>query len=130
MTTWADVRQYLNSNYKVNDVNATMMALDFGLDDSRSQRVFVYLEMNSNGAEWICIESPFGRIDNVDLRKALTLLEGKIFGAIGFVGPDLVTIKHSTPIGDLNGAELEVPMQLAAVVADELERQLGLGDAF
>lgn len=129
MTTWADVHAYLRSKYTIADEGQGYLALNFVTEGDRTQRVLVDFELGRNNAEWICISSGIGKVGEVDLEKALEIVNNRIFGAIGRRG-DVYIVKHSAPLADMNGPELETPMLLAVNVADEIEAALGLGDTY
>lgn len=129
MTTWSDANSFLKSKFKITSEGQGNLILNFETDTGRSQLVFVGFELMSDNSEWICIQSAFGKVGEVDLNKALEVLGDRIFGAIGKMN-DLVTVKHSAPLADMNAEELVTPMMLSAHVADQLESALGLGDKF
>jgi len=128
MTTWGSVRDYLLANYEIASERDGQIALDFATEGGRSQRVSIDLE-EWEGRSWICISSGFGEVGQVDLERALSLIESRIFGAIGQVG-NYYVVKHSAPLEDMNTDERELPMQLTLSLADELEAALTDGDRY
>jgi hypothetical protein len=79
--------------------------------------------------EWVQIESPFGRLDSVDLRGAVEATRETVCGGIGAMG-ELATVRHAMPLLNLDINELERPLILVTSTADNLERQFQGGDAF
>lgn len=128
MTTWASLRTYLSSQYNIASEREGQVALEFPTSNGRSQRVSVDLEVLAD-KEWVCITSGFGEVGQVDLERALEILNSRIFGAIGRSG-NYYVVKHSAPLADMNAEELEFPMHLTLSLADQLEAEVGMGDKF
>jgi len=136
MANWRDVIGYLRSSYKIADEirndsgEITALKLIFNTGDGRSQVVLVGREtLNDGQEEWLSIESPFARIDGVDLRAVVKEAGNKVCGGLGVVG-DLLTFKHSAPLANLDNNELERPLHLVIGTADRLEHQFAGGDTF
>jgi hypothetical protein len=106
------------------------MKLIFDVGDLRSQVVFLWKMSMLDGAEdWVQIESPFGRLDSVNLRAAIDSMGNTVCGGIASLG-ELVTVRHSVPLLNLDINEFERPLVLVTGTADRLERQLQGGDEF
>lgn len=136
MANWRDVIGYMRARYKISDEfrndagDVTSLKLVFNLPDGRSQLVLVAVEALDDGREeWVTIESPFARIDAVDLRAVIQEAGNKVCGGLGTLG-DLLTFKHSAPLANLDNNELERPLELVIGTADHLERRFSGGDDF
>lgn len=129
MADWQSVREHLRSNFKIEEVNDSLLKLLFTFEDGRSQFVFVTRTGNDAWGEWVRVEAPIGSWADVHLPKALELIEDAVCGGLGRVA-EFVTIRDSFPIDDLSIEELEKPMMLVAAIGDDLESKLVGGDRF
>jgi hypothetical protein len=130
MASWTALVDYVRRQYKVADEQPGMMKLVFDVGDMRSQVVFLWRMPLQNGTEeWVQIESPFGEINSVDLRAAVVAMSKLVCGGLAAVG-DLVTVRHSVPLENMDINEFERPLTLVLGTADNLERQLTGGDDF
>ena len=130
MAEWQDLVGYVRANYKVADESPTMMKLVFETGDLRSQVVVLWRQTLKDGAEeWLQIESPFAKVDEVDIRRALEEAGNLVCGGLAVMG-DILTIRHSVPLENLNINEFERPLALVTFTADELERRLSGGDKY
>jgi hypothetical protein len=130
MASWGALNAYIHSNYKVADESQGMIKLVFELRDGRSQMVLVERSTLLEGLEeWAIIESPFGRIDQVDTRAAIREVGDNVCGGIASSG-DFITFRHSVPLANLDPNEFERPLQLVTTTADRLEVMFSGGDVF
>lgn len=131
MTTWNDLKDYIRRNYTIADEQDNRIKLIFNVGGMRSQVVLVYRQALLDGQEeWFSVESPVGPLDQVDLRAALRHVGGFVCGALATLGDDLLVLRHSAPISDLNIAEFERPLGLVVNSADQLEQKFVGGDDF
>lgn len=130
MASWGALNVYIHSNYKVADENPSLIKLIFEMPNGRSQMVLVGRSTLLDGLEeWAVIESPFGRIDDVDVKAAIREVSDNVCGGIASSG-DFVTFRHSVPLANLDPNEFERPLQLVTGTADRLESQFSGGDFF
>lgn len=130
MTTWADLENYISANYKIGDRQPGRLRLTFDVGGMRSQVVFVFRDTLRDGTEeWFSIESPIGPVNRVDLRRALERVGGMVCGALAQLG-EMVVLRHSAPLTNLDINEFERPLNLVVTSADMLERELVGGDDF
>ena len=122
MTTWAEVKKYVHQKYKVEDVNDDLMKLLFETSAGRSQLVFIEHAYNDS-AEWIKMNSPLGKLDEVNIATACRLISDKLMGGI-VLHDDMVAVTNAMPIADLDANEIDEPMARLSMIADELERYL------
>jgi hypothetical protein len=66
---------------------------------------------------------------SVNLRAAVEATEKIVCGGIGSLG-ELVTVRHSVPLLNLDINEFERPLHPVTTTADRLEQQLQGGDQF
>jgi hypothetical protein len=130
MAAWQDLVGYVRANYKVSDESPTSMKLVFDTGHLRSQVVMLWYVTLSDGAEeWLQIESPFAEVNKIDLRNALEEVGRIVCGGLAVIG-DVLTIRHSVPLANLNINEFERPLVLVTNTADRLEALLAGGDQF
>lgn len=134
MATWSDLRGYIANKYKIMEDIGRGLALGFELEDGRTQTVFVTnYNLLSGREEWALIESPVGKLGQVDLGRAVQLIGDKVVGGIAlatdFADP-LVTVRHAVPLANLDVNEFEAPFGIVMRTADELEKSLTGSDTF
>jgi len=130
MASWQDLAAYVRSNYKVADESPTMMKLVFDTGDLRSQVVLLWCVTLKDGEEeWLQIESPFADVGAIDTDKALEEVGKLVCGGLAVMG-NMLTVRHSVPLENLNINEFERPLTLITFTADELERRLSGGDRY
>lgn len=130
MAAWQDLVGYVRANYKVSDESPESMKLIFDMGQLRSQVVMLWhVTLGDDNEEWLQIESPFAEVDKIDLRKALEEVGLIVCGGLALIG-DVLTIRHSVPLANLNINEFERPLALVTSTADRLEAQLAGGDQF
>jgi hypothetical protein len=130
VATWADLTDYVKSNYKIADQKPGFIKLVFEVGGLRSQVVMLWHQTLSGGTEeWVQIESPFGELGSVDLTKAVQAVGDTVCGGLACMG-NLVTFRHSLPLLNLNINEFERPLTLVTNTADELEKRFTGGDRF
>ena len=130
MATWSAVTDYVRSHYKIADEKPGSMKLIFDVGDLRSQVVFLWrMTLDDGTEEWLQIESPFGKLDSVNLRAAVDAMGKMVCGGIGAWG-ELVTVRHSVPLLNLDINEFERPLHLVTTTADLLEQQFQGGDQY
>lgn len=130
MATWSALTEYVRNHYKISDEKPGSLKLVFDVGDLRSQVVFLWRMTLSEGTEdWVQIESPFGKLDSVNLRGAIDSMGQTVCGGIAALG-DLVTVRHSVPLLNLDINEFERPLALVTGTADRLEQQFQGGDQF
>lgn len=125
MATWGDVRGYLFKTYKIKSESddGRVLSLLFETGGGRSQHVFVSLTGNDHIGQWVRVESVIARRDEVDIFRVLQEASGYVCGAVALID-ELVTLRDSFPLADLQIAELEDPLHLVLNSADQLEQAL------
>lgn len=130
MATWSALTEYVRSHYKISDEKPGSLKLVFDLGNLRSQVVFLWRMTLDEGTEdWVQIESPFGRLDSINLRGAIDAMGETVCGGIAALG-EFVTVRHSVPLLNLDINEFERPLALVTGTADRLEQQFQGGDQF
>lgn len=124
MATWMDLASYVRSNYKIGMEEPGKIGLTFETGDLRSQMVFLWHLALADGTEdWVQIESPVGRLADVNLLSALSETGSMVCGGLAAFD-DLLTFRHAVPLLNLNINEFERPLLLVTTTADRLERVL------
>ena len=123
MTTWNDVKRYIHSNYKAEDLTDDAIKLLFDTGRLRSQLVFLVHIESESGEDWLQVHSPIGDRGEVDLERAAEILSTKVAGGLMIIG-DKVLVTNSSPLSNLDTNELVDPMLSILRTADELENTL------
>jgi hypothetical protein len=130
MATWSTLTEYVRSHHQISDEKPGFLKLVFDVGDLRSQVVFLWrMTLNDGAEDWVQIESPFGRLDSVNLRGAIDSMGKTVCGGIAALG-ELVTVRHSVPLLNLDINEFERPLTLVTGTADRLEQLFQGGDQF
>ena len=124
MATKAETISHIKSNYKVQEDDGTLF-LVFNAGESRSQGVFVFVDDFK-----MEIKSAFATTESISAEQAFEATEA-VNTAFG-IGRDgsFYVVKHVVPIADLDPSEIIAGIELPMSVADDLEKELGLGDSF
>lgn len=130
MATWPAVKQYLLSNYRCQSFMEDGLKITFSLDEGRSQVVTVEpAGVDRLNPEWMDINSPIGDLDKVDLKRALRRVPDFVVGGLSARG-DLVTLRASLPLENLDRNEIEEPLRKILLIADHLEKELTQADVY
>jgi hypothetical protein len=130
MATWPEVQKYVRQNYEVSREPADdLMILRFQTTPGRDQQVFVSVITTGNGREWVRFASIVGRIDNLDLTRALELASENIACGLGQI-VDLLAVVHYQLLATVDGAEIDLGLTVAAANGDDLERALVGSDTY
>ena len=129
MASWDDLVLWVRVRYEVMAQNADSLTFRLPTTDDRDQLVYVHHRGEVDGHDWIQIESPIARLDEIDLRRLLELAEEAVVG--GAVAVDGTAVfRHAAPLEDLTFSEFEAPFRMVTVTADRLEHQLTGTDRF
>lgn len=126
MVTWHEVKEFIRRNYVVSSEQGNLLALEFQTDRGRSQLMFVSGIEGSNDLDSVRFFSPFARTDQISPAQFAQLASDAIFGLAEQA--DFYGFVHNAFLADLDASEIHVPMNYITALADQVERQLGLGD--
>jgi hypothetical protein len=129
MASWDGLRNYIKAHYTVATDELDAMALDFRLDDGRTQRVIVR-RLRLGNDEWAEILTPVCREDDIAPRDALRRNSSMVVGGLALGEDGTIVFRHSLPLKDLDPDEFEVPFHLAVRFGDSLERELAGVDRY
>lgn len=129
MASWQELKGHIASNYKIADDQGSFLKLIFGVNGDRSQVVFVHHISNNSGEQWAAVESPIGPVAKVSLPDALEAISETVCGGLSRIG-DLLTVRDSFPLANLDINEFEAPLHHVIGIADGLEAQFAGGDEY
>lgn len=130
MANWRQVKSYLNNNYRIKQDEGDFVVMVFDTGNSRSQVVFLSVERLRDGTEeWLTILSSVGKVSEINLVQALTLIENMVVGGLTQLG-DMLMVKHTLPLLNVDDNEIDRPLALVTKTADDLEHRLVGGDAY
>lgn len=130
MATWTAVKQYLASNYHCEPFGNDALKLTFQLDNDRSQLIIVdWAGADPQTATWVDFHTPIGRLGSVDLNAAVRRTRSFVVGGLSCVD-DIVTLRASLPLQNLDRNEIEEPLHLLVSVGDTFEQALTGRDEF
>ena len=129
MASWDDLVMWVRVRYEVMAQSAHGMTFRLPTTGDRTQLVYVHHKGEVDGHDWLQIESPIGRLDEIDSRRLLELAEDAVVGGAAAVG-GVAVFRHATPLEDLSFAEFDAPFRLVTRIADQLEDALTGSDWF
>lgn len=127
MPTWDQLKAYIHSNYKATDVSPRAIEMVFSLAADRSQAVWVSFLEGPNGEQWASIDSAIGRLDSIDLGRALKMIENVTCGGLAHLlyrGESLVVIRHCVPLRNLDPTDFDPALLMVTAAANGFEGEL------
>lgn len=130
MATWDTVKALVHAKYQgVSEQADGLLRMQLLVGNSRSQEVWLYFEHHDLVGDWLSVASPIGRVGEVDITEAARITWNQIAGGIVVVN-DIVFVRNSMPMANLDENELDLPLEIVTVVADGLEQTLLNRDLF
>lgn len=123
VASWDDLVTWVRLRYEVMAQNASSLTFRLPTTEDRTQLVYVHHKGEVDGHDWLQIESPIARLDEIDTRRLLELAEEAVVGGAVAVG-GVAVFRHATPLEDLSFAEFDAPFRLVTHIADQLEHAL------
>ena len=120
MSTKSELENYLKSEFGMVSEDGTIFVADYNLGNGRSQRAMAILDEDQ-----LIVASPFAREGQVTADKIFDTagLPVMKFG-------DLYCSARVFPMANLQTDEVDFMISVTTISADNLERELGLGDDF
>ena len=130
MANWNDVVSYLNANYKCKEESSTMLSLHFDMGNDRSQVMWVELAGNDKIGEFAKVSSAVGTSKDFNKLEAFCRAATPyVTGGIVIEG-DLILVRDSFPLLNLDINELEAPLKVIIAAADRIESEITGGDDY
>jgi hypothetical protein len=123
VASWDDLVLWVRVRYEVMAQDKHSLTFRLPTSEDRTQLVYVHHKGEVDGHDWLQIESPIGRLDEIDARRLLELAEDAVVGGAAAVG-GVAVFRHATPLEDLSFAEFDGPFRLVTRIADQLEHAL------
>ena len=120
MATWKQIKDFIRSNFKLQEDEGDFFQLTFELENNRTQLVFIQKIKSQNGEIWLQISSPIGLIEDDEINDALEMLNDKICGGMVKIG-EKHFIRECLPIDDLSPEQFVAIMEIVFGIADEME---------
>jgi hypothetical protein len=122
MATWKQIKDFIRSNYSLQEDEGDFFQMTFELDDDRSQVVFIQKTKSQNGSVWLQMSSPIGLIEDDEINDALEMLNDKMCGGMVKIG-ERHFIRECLPVDDLSPEQFVAVMEIIIGVADEMEER-------
>ena len=126
MATQQQVVKFIRDSYRVEgetkDGQDTLLVLNLAFSNGRKQQAILGVDKN------LFVFSPFAQVGKVTADKVFKAHSGMRFG-LAILG-DHYCIISNCPIRDLDPSEIESFILLTCGLADEMERNLKLGDKY
>jgi hypothetical protein len=123
VATWDDLIGWVRVRYEVTTQRPDGVTFRLPTAGERTQLVHVRHRGERGGHDWIQIESPIARLDDIDVRALLELAESTVAGGAAAVD-GVAVFRHGMPLDDLSPTQFEGPFRLVTEAADALEQQL------
>ncbi len=125
MATWAELKDFIKSNYKIQNETDSVLRLGFNTFEGRSQIILVVHIEQDFAPDFVTFASPVAEVGKVPAEKVLA--QAHTFG-VGVVGETYV-VKDIVFLADLAPSEVNSQFNLVATSADLMEHELtGGGD--
>ncbi|CAA9230148.1 MAG: hypothetical protein AVDCRST_MAG54-977 [uncultured Actinomycetospora sp.] len=129
VASWDDLVRWVRVRYEVMAQDTHSLTFRLPTTGDRTQLVYVHHKGDVDGHDWLQIESPIGRLDEIDARRLLELAEDAVVGGAAAVG-GVAVFRHATPLEDLSFVEFDAPFRLVTRIADQLEHALTGADKY
>jgi len=127
MATWPEVKEYIKANYVTTEESDSLLSLQFQTGRGRTQVVFVMGIEDAGPLNCARFFSAFAKVEQISPYQLAELAKSSVFGLAETGG--LYGFVHNACLADLDASEIAVPMNAVTEHADNVERQLGLGDS-
>lgn len=120
MATWSDLIGHLRARYGARLDTPDVARLSFA--DAGERPITVVLSrqrLGPDGHDWVMIEAPFARIDDVEVSDVLHAVAATVCGGAALVG-DTMTFRYALPLAAVAPREVDVPLMLVAATAGRL----------
>lgn len=121
-TSWIDLVGYVRVRYEIFQQTDGTLRFHLPTSGDRTQRVAVH-HIESDGTEWILIESAIARAEDVDLARLLELAGQSVIGGVVVVD-GVALLRHAAALADLTLTQFDQPFRLVVDRADALEQEL------
>jgi hypothetical protein len=129
MASWEDLRAYVQNNYKIAKDDGALLSLVFETGGGRSQTVLIARNDTGGGIPFATIASAVGAVSELPLAAVLAELSEYVVGGAVIYG-DLLMVRHSVPLVNLDVNEFVTPLDLVLNTADLLEQKYLEHDRF
>lgn len=126
MATWQQVKNYVYANYQVSDDSGGMLTLLFQTGGGRSQKVLIVHVDTGNEFASILFMSPVAAWSQVSADRVLRATE-EVPVSIRSTG-DFIVATHVQLLASVDETEIDLPLAMITLQADQLEKVLGIGD--
>ena len=124
MATWAELLAFAKKNYEVVEDEQESFALLLA-GEGRRQKIVVR-HSNLQGHEWINMLTGVCKEDELKHADALKL-NGEFYAGALALMDGLYVLTYTLPLKTLEMDEFELPLNVLAVIADDLERTYAKG---
>jgi|TergutMp193P3_1026864.scaffolds.fasta_scaffold364625_1 1,2-phenylacetyl-CoA epoxidase PaaB subunit len=122
MATWKQIKDFIRSNYKLQEDEGDFFQMLFELEEDRSQMIFVQKIKSEAGDIWVQISSPIGTIEDDEIDDALEMMNDKLCGGMVKIG-ERHFVRQNMLIDDLSPEQFVTLMQIVMNAADEMEQR-------
>jgi hypothetical protein len=127
MPTWGELQEYVRSKYTLNDDDEESFSLVFKFADERTQLVGVS-RFTAFDKDWIEFRSYVCKEAEMSPKVALRKNEEFAIGALALDDEGDYCLLYSAQLDTLDPDEFDMPLQILATAADDLEETFSSGD--
>ncbi len=122
MPSWVEIKEYARSKYTLENDDEDGFSLIFDEGEGRSQRVIV-TRFTAFERDWIEFRSYVCKEADLNLRVALRKNADFAVGALALDDEGDFYLTYSAPLDTMDPDEFELPLNVLASTADEIEKE-------
>ena len=123
MATVEEIKGFIEETYSVKwEEGSSLVSINFDLGNDRSQLVMIGVMGKA-----LTAASPFAKISDISAEQALSI--SNTYKPVTLLGDAFYGHSSAFPMENLQPEEVVHMIELVALVADDSEKELGLGDA-
>ena len=128
MPAWSEIVQYATDNYPIDVLDDDTFRVTWKYENGRAQAIIVH-RFDALGREWVDFSSACCEYEQLDAKEALSMNRGFAVGALA-LNDEIYVFRHSAQLDTMDLEEFEIPLQVVAKTADEIEEQFAGQDVF
>jgi hypothetical protein len=127
MPSWGEIKEYARSKYTLQDDDEDAFSLVFDEGEGRSQMISVH-HFTAFEKDWIEFRSYVCKEADLNLRVALRKNADFAVGALALDDEGDYYLTYAAPLDTMDPDEFELPLNVIASTADEIEKEHAASD--
>lgn len=127
MPTWGELKEYARSKYTLNNDDEEGFSIVFKFDDDRTQLIGVH-HYTAFDKDWIEFRTYVCKEAEMSPKVALKKNDDFALGGLALDEDGDYCLLYQAQLDTLDPDEFELPLNVLAHIADDLEEQFSAGD--